>query len=393
MSLQNALNQFFSSLGQLFKVPTASAYCQARQKLSPRFFVHLSDVLCRDFYSLYGADRQVRLWRGHRLLGADGTYVNLPDSPELRAAFSVHQNQHAGKQAEQVQALAVVLHDLLNDLGVASAFGPSHGSEKELLFSGVWEATKPGDVLVLDRNSADYSIIAKARQKGLDVIIRCPRQSFAAVKEFYKSAERERVVKLAVPQSAKTARYVKEEGLAGELEVRLLKFDLANGEQEVLLTTLCDEGAYPREEFYEVYGWRWRDETYYNRIKNIFELERFSGLSQRSVEQDFYGVIFLANLESVLSRESEEEMQDEARERGNERMPRVNKAVSYVALVGRVVELLADKKRSVEEILEELGHLFKRNPTRERGGRRYERQKLTHARKLRYHRYSKRIIA
>jgi DDE family transposase len=393
MSLQNALNKLFSSLGELFSVPTASAYCQAKKKVEPEMFVHLSKVLCEDFYALYGADEEVKGWHGRRLLGGDGTYLNLPDTPELRAQFSVHENQHPGDKSQQVQALGVVLHDLLNDLGVASALAPSHSAEKSLLLEGVWSATQSGDVLVFDRNSADYTIIAKANKDGLDVIIRCPRQSFSVVNDFFKSAELERLVRLGVPQSAKTHRYVKEHELAEEIEVRLLKFKLENGEEEVLLTTLCDQLEYPRQEFYEVYGWRWRDETFYDRIKNIFELERFSGESETSIKQDFYGVIFLANLESVLSRGREEELQEEAQERQTQSLPQVNHAVSYVALVGRVANLLADPKCSIGETLKELNHLFAQNPTRKRDGRKFERKTLTHARKLRYHRYSKRVIA
>ena len=54
----------------------------------------------------------------------------------------------AQEQHKQVQALAIVLHDLLNDLGVASAIEPAHASERRLLFD-LWSATEEGDVLVL----------------------------------------------------------------------------------------------------------------------------------------------------------------------------------------------------------------------------------------------------
>ena len=175
--------------------------------------------------------------------------------------------------------------------------------------------------------------------------------------------------------------------------VRLLKFRLASGEEEVLLTTLCDQQKYRKKEFYEVYGWRWRDETLYDRVKNIFEVERFSGHSEASVKQDFYGVIFLANLESVLTRETETRMRAAAHERATETRPQVNHAVSYVALVGRVASLLADPHKEAAETLRELKHLFRKSPTRQRKGRQYERKTLTHARKLRYHRYSKRVLA
>jgi len=64
LSLQNSLNKFFSVIGEVFKVPTDSAYCQAKQKVKPEIFVHLSGQLNADFYRLYGADEEVKLWRG-----------------------------------------------------------------------------------------------------------------------------------------------------------------------------------------------------------------------------------------------------------------------------------------------------------------------------------------
>lgn len=73
LSLQNSLNKFFSVIGEVFKVPTDSAYCQAKQKVKSDIFVHLTEQLNADFYRLYGADEEVKLWRGHRLMGGDGT--------------------------------------------------------------------------------------------------------------------------------------------------------------------------------------------------------------------------------------------------------------------------------------------------------------------------------
>ncbi|MCA1617067.1 MAG: IS4 family transposase [Acidobacteria bacterium] len=393
VSLQNALNKFFTAIGKVFAVPSASAYCQAKQKVQAEVFVHLNQSVTQDFYRLYGAEDQVTRWHGHRLVGADGTYLNLPDTKELRQAFSVHRNQHTEEKSEQVQALGLVLYDLLNDLGLRAALAPSHSAEKSLLFNQLWSELQIGDVLVLDRQSADYTIIAQALRDKLDVVIRCPRQSFKPVMEFFKSRDKERLVSLSVPQHVRTQKYVQANHLPETVEVRLLKFKLESGEDEVLLTTLCDQKKYPSKEFFKVYGFRWRDETFYDRIKNIFELERFSGLSEESIKQDFYGVIFLASLESVLSRETEIGMQEAAAERETKTVPQVNHAISYVALVGQVASLLADPTAAVEETLRELKHLFRTNPTRVRKGRKYERKKPTHARKLRYHRYTKRVLA
>lgn len=392
LSLQNSLNKFFSVLGEVFKVPTDSAYCQAKQKVKAEIFVHLTQQLNADYYRLYGADEEVELWRGHRLMGGDGTKLNLPDTADLRASFGVQRNQTSGESGGCVQATVVVAYDLLNDVGLRSALGKAHSSEKDLLFE-VWSVLEKGDVWVLDRNFADYSIIAKAKKDGLEIVVRCPHSSFSVVEDFWASKERERVVWLTVSQCWRTRKFVREQGLAEKVQVRLLKFRLSTGEEEVLLTTLCDVKKYPRREFFKVYGVRWQNETYFDRIKNIFEVERFSGQSESSIKQDFHGVIFLANLESVLTKEVETKMQAAAAARENKTLPQVNHAISYVALVSRVALLLAEENHSAEETLKELKHLFWTNPTRQRKGRKQAREKPTHAQKVKYYRYSKRIIA
>lgn len=70
---------------------------------------------------------------------------------------------------------------------------------------------------------ADYSIIAKAKKDGLEVVIRCPHSSFSVVEDFWASKERERIVWLPVSQCWRTKKFVKEQDLAEEIQVRLLR--------------------------------------------------------------------------------------------------------------------------------------------------------------------------
>ncbi len=387
LSLQNALNKCFTALGEVFRVPSASAYCHARQKLKPELFTHLNDLSCRDFYHLSEADGLVTRWRGHRLLGADGTYLMLPDTAETRAAFTLQVNQHEG--AECVQALASVLYDLHNDLGLAAVLGQRQ-SEPKLLCTSLWHATQPGDVLTLDRAYADYALFAYALEQQRHVIVRLPRRRFTACEEFWTSDLAEQEVCLRVPASAR--QFVATHELAAQLTLRLIRVRLESGETEVLATTLLDAAQYPVAEFQQVYGWRWREETFFDRFKNIFEVERFSGTSVTAIAQDFQGALFLASLESILTQPAQAELASAARPRQARTLPQVNRAVSYVALVERVVQLLLST-RDAEEVLAELHHLFQTNPTRLRPGRRYERPKLKYTHKLRFHKYVKKLTA
>jgi len=157
VSLQTAGNKFFSALGEVWRVVTASASSQARQKVQPEVFGHLHAVACEEYYPRYGAEGAVELWHGQRVLGVDGRYVHLPDTEETRREFSVPRNHYAG--GEQGQALAAVLYDLRNDLGLSAARG-SKQAEQNLLFAPHCGVTQAGDVLVCDRAYADYRVMA-----------------------------------------------------------------------------------------------------------------------------------------------------------------------------------------------------------------------------------------
>jgi Transposase DDE domain len=388
VSLQTAVNKFFSTVGEVWRVVTASAYRQARQKVQPEVFVHLNAVACEEYYARYGADQELLLWHGQRVLGVDGSYLNLPDTEETRREFSVQTNQHLG--GEQVQALASVLYDLRNDVGLSAALGPKQ-AEKNLLFGTHLAATHAGDVVVGDRAYADYSVMATLVARQCHFVIRFPRQSFTAVNAFWAASETDRVVTLTVTSKARV--YVGQHHLPTTLRVRLVKVLLARGEVEVLGTDLLDAQTYPAGEFKAVYGWRWNHETYHDRIKNIFEVERFSGNKVQAIKQDFYGVVFLATLESILSKPAQAELTAQGAGRACRYAPQVNRAVSYVTVLEHVVQLLGDPRRSAAATLAAIERLLPTTPTRQRPGRQVPRRKRSAAHRLRFAKYGKRVVA
>jgi hypothetical protein len=409
LSLQNALNKLFSSIGRVFGVPSASAFCQARQKLKPELFQYLNEIVCQDFYSLYEEEGPVKRWRGHRLLACDGTYLNLPDNEETRREFFLQRNQF--EKAEAVQALACVLYDLLNCLAISATLTTRTAEQKPLL-EQLWEKSEAGDLLILDRRYADYKVLATAVATGREVVVRLPRNGFKEARPLFKKRKglQEKVVELKSPVSAR--RYVREQKLPERLRVRFIRVELECGEVEVLATTLVDTERYSNSEFKWLYGKRWCEESFFERVKNIFEVERFSGTSPLAIRQDYYGVLFLATLESVLclpdqqlllegaeerrqqQREAATAGQEEEEVDGGPRQPQVNHRVSYLALLERLVELLLSK-RSTEKVLEEMHHMFRTTPTRARPGRSYPRpkEKSNRARLLRHHKYVKKLLA
>lgn len=388
LSQQTAVNRLFQELGEVKAVATGSAYSQARQKLKPELFHDLNAMIVENFYRLYDEAHGLKLWHGRRLVGVDGSYLNLPDTEELRERYSVQVN----KDGERVQALSSVCYDLLNDVVLSAGFGKKQ-AEKNFLQSIHLSLLRPGDVVVMDRLYADYVVMAWLLAQGLDFVIRFPQGGFTEVVEFWQSGETECELTLRRPDSDGVRRARREYTLPASLKIRLIRVELEDGEVEVLGTSLLDRASYPRAEFKQVYGYRWNEETWLRRLKSIFELERFSGTSSLAIEQDFYGVIFLASLESILSKSDEAEFQRQAEQQQRKYAVQVNHAVSYLALVDYTVSLLLDEERSIERTLEDLHRLFRTTPTPIRPGRKFPRDQTTKADSLYYQRYKKKLLA
>lgn len=198
-------------------------------------------------------------------------------------------------------------------------------------------------------------------------------------------------MELAVPERQVT--FGKQHGLASRLPVRFVKIALADGEIEVVATSLLAAQAVPAAALKTRYGWRGGIETYYDRLKNIFEVERFSGRTVCSIEQAFFGVLFLTTLESGLSRAADEELAQESATAQRKPGSQVNHAVRYLALVDHTVALLCDPPGTVEKTLATLHFLFKTSPTLRRPGRRFPRHRRSGFRRAWFYRYVVRTVA
>ena len=172
-----------------------------------------------------------------------------------------------------------------------------------------------------------------------------------------------------------------------EINVRFVKVDLPD-KIEILATTLFDESI---EELKYLYGCRWGIETYFDRLKNIFELERFSSKKLNNIEQDFYGIFFLTNLEIILIKDSQEVLSKKTKDRNFEY--KINRSVSYSSIIDYVIELFFNSNFSDKQILKNLEKLFKTNPIIVRPNRQYSPKEQSRASKLRNNLYQKRIIS
>ena len=392
-SLQAHLHELFWSLREHgpLEAPTstAGAFTHARAKVRASVFVELNQAAVLPL--VYGPEHAalVERWRGHRLLGLDSSLVRLPQRAGLRAHFGVVvcSNAH-GPQESYPEARVSVLFDLLNQIALDGALVGSRTAETALV-AGHLPHLQKEDVVITDRGYTGYRHFVQVRVAGGHFVSRCSRGSFPAAQALFARDEAglSQIVTLQAPRDARAE--CRRCGWPLELRVRLITVRLATGELEVLATSLLEESAYPTQEFAAVYWRRWGQETFYGRLKGRLDLEHFSGETAEAVAQDFFALLLLSNVESVVSGPAQWELEQVSARRAQ--AVQVNRAVSLHALKTRLIDLLCSAVPA-EEVLEELTRWFVQSPVSVRRGRAAPRRPASPGRSYHYQRRVRKIV-
>jgi hypothetical protein len=154
------------------------------------------------------------------------------------------------------------------------------------------------------------------------------------------------------------------------IKVRMIKVVLSTGEIEVLLTSLYDQDIYKTACFKSLYYMRWGIETSYRGDKNAQQMEQFSGHTVCSIKQDFYALIFVANLQSLIEKQCEPFLEKINKKR--EHNYKINKNVSIGSMKNKIVLLFLTEKP--QDILLHLQNLFEQNTEPIRPNRSYPRR-------------------
>jgi hypothetical protein len=393
-SIQRHLNEFLSQLvvgPGAGKAATSQGWTKARAKLSPSAFVELNTQCVLP--TAYAPEQRSELcfWHGHRLVGFDSMLVWLPYSAALAQRFRVvaPQNQHGATGARYCEGRVSVVYDLLNRLGLDGQLVSGSVGEVGLAIEQLVHVQE-NDVVLSDSGFTGYVYLACIRhQRRAHFVARCSAGSFAPAQELLRQnrAGQSVVTRIFAPKDQRAQ--LQAQGLPLEMWVRFVSVRLPDGSLEVLVTSLLDEATYPTEEFQELYHRRWGQETFHLTLKSLLDLENWSGESPEAIEQDFAAALLLCNLESLLSRPAQREL--DQRSAHTQSAQQVNRAGSLHALKLRVLDLLVGNEPA-EQVLGELQQLLVREPVKVRPQRQAPRRKWSAARSYRFQRCRRKIV-
>jgi hypothetical protein len=387
-SLQLELEKFLKVLkGQRTEVTvTNQAFCQARKKFSEQAFIRLDERLVEEFYT----DNSYTTWKGYRLVGIDGSTVQLPWSEELVTEFGGVTNQHGVVMA---MGRISVMYDVLNDLTLDEVLAPYATGERELArhhlealvaFDHRTEGHRghQHDLLLFDMGYPALWFMAYLIVLGKDFVIRTSGAFLKEVQDAIRAPQNDVVVQIPLqkagrPLSAQLKALVPELDPTLVLSIRVLKLRLEDGTQEILLTTLLDAPTFAYSAFPGLYAKRWGSETNYDGLKNILEIENFTGTSSLAVRQDFHATVLTNNIRALIQWELQEEIEAENQRKTRKYQYQLNKNLSIGRLKDTIVLLILDHG-DLQAFYDDLKRQMKRNMVPIRPGRHFPRKRKNH---------------
>lgn len=217
---------------------------------------------------------------------------------------------------------------------------------------------------------------------GKDFVIRTSEAFLKEVQDAIQDPRNDVVIQIPLqkagrPLSAELKALVPEIDPSMVLSIRVLTLELEDGTQEFLLTTLVDGGRFAYEEFQGLYAKRWGSETNYDVLKNIVEIENFSGKSPLSVRQDFYATVLTNNIRGLIHWELQEEVVEENQGNARKYTYQLNRNLSIGRLKDRIVTLILEQG-DLQTFYTDLKAEMKRNMVPIRPGRHFPRKRKNH---------------
>jgi hypothetical protein len=267
------------------KTPARSSLCEGRKRLGSEPVKRLHRQVVRP---LATPETPGAFYRGMRLMGIDGTVLDLPDS-EANQGFGRSKGSRGEAPFPQLRKVSLV--ELGSHVETAFVYGGWSDSEKKLV-PRLWDAIPEDALLIEDRGFFSYESW-KALYLRTKLLVRVT--SSMALKPVKRLSDGSYLAKV-YPHS-----YDRGRDRNGIL-VRVIEYKLDDpqrtGHDEVhrLMTNLLDEMKYPAMDFIPLYHERWEEEIVFDEQKthqDPLRAEKPTHLRSQTpagVEQELYAL-------------------------------------------------------------------------------------------------------
>jgi len=285
------------ALGRKPCAKNSGAYCRARAKVPEVVLRRLSTEVAE------GCEAAVPkhwLWHGRHVLLVDGTTASMPDTCENQAEYPQHNAQRSGIGFPLVRL--VVLLSLATAMVCGMALGPYSGKEtgEPALFRELLDGVDPRTILLADRYYGSYFLIALALRGRRDFVVRLHQCRKTDFRKAQRLGQGDHLVAWTRPQRPNWMDQATYEEIPKSITLRLVEVQIHEPgfrvASLVVVTTLTEAKAFPREEIAELYRKRWMAELDIRAIKKTMGMDILRCKSPAMVRGEIWTCLLAYNL-------------------------------------------------------------------------------------------------
>ena len=264
-----------------------SAYGQARKRVPESVYRYALRSVGQRLQAKVG---EAYRWCGRRVWMVDGSSCSMPDTPELQEAFGqpTGQKKGCGFPVAKLVAMFCWASGAVLDVAIGA-----YRSNDLSLWRQLWDQLQVGDVVLGDRFFGAYGELAQLVARGCDGVFRLwgARASKLDFRQGQRLGKDDRLFVWSKPkQRPRTLTPEEFASLPATLTVRVLRFQTHvpgfRSRTILVVTTLRDPVAYPREQIAALYGDRWTVELRLRDLKTTLRMEVLRGQSPDVVRKE-----------------------------------------------------------------------------------------------------------
>jgi hypothetical protein len=263
---------------------------KARKRLPLGIWDRLDKLMNQNIDNEFGASTQ---WRGHRVIGIDGTGVSMSDEQELCERYGKAGSKHGISRfptGRMIYAFTLATH-----ITIAHEIEHYRQSEQALLRK-IMSRMRSNDVIICDRHFAGANLYVEYQRSGLHFITRKQqRLDVTRLKKATEYSPKDFIVEM--PLIAKHRR--EDTTLPASIAVRMIEVAVSiRGKTQTLwlATSLLDAAQYPAKEITALYKKRWEVETLIEEQKIWLGSDVLRSKTSAGIKKELFARIITGNL-------------------------------------------------------------------------------------------------
>ncbi len=300
-TLQSDIENYMSNFKMSIDSFSKQYLSKQRMFIKPEYFKSLNrNFLCNIDYSIHNPS--FKTYKGFFLLGCDGSDEKLPDFPQIREEFNIH---NTPRYTKPCMGKFSSIQDVLNGFLLDGILGNYKEGELPLIqenLSNVENMICPEkSIFIFDRNYNAMELYARIIEMNSYFLVRLKNDFYKKERNKIRTNDSPIQLELTSDRLKKFHNSDLKEKYSKmwTIDLRIVTITLKNGKTETLLTNLPQE-IMTIDDLEYIYSKRWGIETNYNTLKNRFYIENYSSKKRIGIEQDLYSKFLIFNIFNYL---------------------------------------------------------------------------------------------